>query len=162
MNDNLKPSRRRVFILWGALVALVALGFGVFAGVRYYRYRDDAKKLDAVNAYLDIFRNDTYGGATPEETLRLFVDALKAGDVELASKYFMPDDNGSREKWESIFRRVNERDGLAGIISIVERTSLADVFENSSAIFESRDAMGIVDVSIELVNNGKVWKIESL
>lgn len=31
---------------------------------------------------------DTYGGATPEETLKLFVEALEKKDYELASKYF--------------------------------------------------------------------------
>ena len=37
---------------------------------------------------------DTYGGATPEETLQLFVDALKAGDIELAAKYYIPEKQG--------------------------------------------------------------------
>ena len=30
---------------------------------------------------------DTYGGKTPEETLRLFVEALEKGDYDLASRY---------------------------------------------------------------------------
>jgi len=32
---------------------------------------------------------DTYGGKTPEETLNLFIEALKKEDLELASKYFV-------------------------------------------------------------------------
>lgn len=35
----------------------------------------------------DLQKNDTYGGKTPEETLDLYIQALKAGDIELASKY---------------------------------------------------------------------------
>ena len=34
--------------------------------------------MERYNAYMDIFRNDTYGGATPEETLQLFA-ALAPG-----------------------------------------------------------------------------------
>ena len=40
----------------------------------------------------ELYAQDIYGGETPEETLTLFIDALKAGDVELASKYFKLED----------------------------------------------------------------------
>ncbi len=39
---------------------------------RYYKNLEEA------------YKKDVYGGATPEETLNLFIDALKKGDVELA------------------------------------------------------------------------------
>jgi hypothetical protein len=35
------------------------------------------------------YKNDSYGGSTPEETLRLFIEALEAKDYDLASKYFV-------------------------------------------------------------------------
>ncbi len=38
--------------------------------------------------YKTALKNDTYGGKTPEETLKMFIEALKKEDVELASKYF--------------------------------------------------------------------------
>ncbi|MEK7143610.1 MAG: hypothetical protein AAB756_02155, partial [Patescibacteria group bacterium] len=38
----------------------------------------------------EVYKKDTYGGATPEETLALFIDALKKGDTDLAAKYFVP------------------------------------------------------------------------
>ena len=37
----------------------------------------------------EAYKKDEYGGATPEETLNLLIEALKAGDLELASKYFV-------------------------------------------------------------------------
>lgn len=37
---------------------------------------------------LEIQKADNYGGKTPEETLDLYIQALKAGDIELASKYY--------------------------------------------------------------------------
>ncbi len=35
------------------------------------------------------YRNDKYGGKTPEETFDMFIAALEKSDVELASKYFV-------------------------------------------------------------------------
>ncbi len=37
------------------------------------------------------YKNDPYGGATPEETLKLFIEALEKKDYTLASNYFIPE-----------------------------------------------------------------------
>jgi len=37
------------------------------------------------------YRQDTYGGKTPEETYDMFITALKNNDAELSSKYFRVD-----------------------------------------------------------------------
>ncbi len=51
----------------------------------YAEYAERAKKEE-----YEMLKNDTYGGKTPEETLKLFVDALKNKDAKLASKYYFP------------------------------------------------------------------------
>ena len=38
---------------------------------------------------LEAYKNDTYGGATPEETWGMFIAALEKGDTDLAAKYFI-------------------------------------------------------------------------
>ncbi|MEX2053272.1 MAG: hypothetical protein WD898_03545 [Candidatus Paceibacterota bacterium] len=43
------------------------------------------------------FRDDKFGGKTPEETFDLFIFALEKGDIELASKYFVLN---KQESWE--------------------------------------------------------------
>lgn len=73
------------------IVGIAALGGAVFYGVSWYQYRNSpeyAQKLE-YQKLLEAYKNDTYGGDTPEETLQLFIDALKVGDTELAAKYFM-------------------------------------------------------------------------
>lgn len=51
---------------------------------------------------------DVYGGATPEETLKLFTDALKKGDTELASKYFLIEDREEQKEYlDSVASRGN-------------------------------------------------------
>ena len=47
------------------------------------------KVLSGVENLKQAYREDTYGGATPEETLAMFIEAFKAGDLDLASKYFV-------------------------------------------------------------------------
>jgi hypothetical protein len=39
----------------------------------------------------EIAMQDTYGGETPQETLRLYIEAVEKGDYVLASKYFIGD-----------------------------------------------------------------------
>lgn len=41
-----------------------------------------------VQEELNKYKNDFDGGKTPEETLELFITALRAGDIEKASKYY--------------------------------------------------------------------------
>jgi hypothetical protein len=50
-----------------------------------YMQMQEKKAADLKAAY----QADTYGGATPEETLRLFVEALEKKDYVLASRYFV-------------------------------------------------------------------------
>jgi len=93
-----------IYRKWWFWVVLVALLAGAWWGGDYYewwrdtaRYRElnrDAasywQELEEQSAELeDAYRNDTYGGETPEETLELFVGALEAKDFELAAKYFV-------------------------------------------------------------------------
>ncbi|MDO8576372.1 MAG: hypothetical protein Q7R90_03585 [bacterium] len=37
------------------------------------------------------YKNDPYGGSTPEATLKLFIEALEKKDYTLASNYFIPE-----------------------------------------------------------------------
>lgn len=68
----------------GALFTLFV--WAAIDGPSFWRqYRID-KAIDALEAP---YRNDTYGGKTPEETFDMFLDALEKGDLELASKYFI-------------------------------------------------------------------------
>jgi len=53
-------------------------------------------KMQTEDAALEAqYRADNYGGATPEETLRLFVEALEKRDFELASKYFVVEEQAN-------------------------------------------------------------------
>lgn len=59
----------------------------------YELYQQSINEMEAA------LRADTYGGATPQETLDLFITALRGGDVELASRHFELKDGLSDPKW---------------------------------------------------------------
>ncbi len=61
-------------------------------GIERLRGEEQAiwEEYEAENeALADAYRNDVYGGSTPEKTLDLFIEALEAKNYELASKYFI-------------------------------------------------------------------------
>src|SRR3989344_4072391 len=97
--SHLIASRR--FYLSFLLIVLIVLGlyvvFRVFVGSDLYTKEKLQAQKEAydsfVNNYETVMRTDVYGGKTPEETLSLFIEALKTDDIELATKYFMFDTN---------------------------------------------------------------------
>src|SRR3990167_4899471 len=79
---------------WKKILLLVGVFAAAFAAGNTVKYYLDLWKADrAVKSFQSaidaIYKNDTYGGKTPEETFDLYLAALKKGDLELASKYFV-------------------------------------------------------------------------
>jgi len=60
------------------------------------------------------YKNDPYGGATPEATLKLFIEALEKKDYTLASNYFVPE---KRAEELNALPEAVKSGGVAGIIS---------------------------------------------
>ncbi len=58
---------------------------------QYYEALEYSRKVkEARKKEKQLLSQDHYGGKTPEETLKLFVDALKKKDAKLAAKYCLP------------------------------------------------------------------------
>lgn len=83
------------FAVWFVAIVVVALA-GLWALGDY----QERKNIEAFKAWVESTEQvaaefaarkaaDTYGGATPQETLRLYIEAVERGDYELASKYFV-------------------------------------------------------------------------
>ena len=147
-------------------LAVVILGIaGFFIWERYQGYGEYRNYKALEQRYIEAMTEDTYGGKTPQETLNLFIVALKAGDVELASKYFMLDDNLSREKWLKtlmIFKEQGVLDDMAK--DIEEKAQPINGDDKNDFAFELLNQDGIVGALIDMWFNtySKVWKIESL
>src|SRR3990167_4021988 len=106
-------------------------------------------------AYVEAMTADTYGGKTPQETLDLFVDALKKGDVELASKYFALNDNENsefyltRREYEVALYQVKLDGKLAELISVISMAkfdSKSDVFNTVSYVVYGTNGELMADI----------------
>lgn len=124
------------------------------------------KYLTWEEKYQEAMKNDTYGGKTPQETLDLFVEALRAEDVELASKYFVLNTNGEvDEKWTIYLSDMQKEDLLQSMARDIERdarplkASYKD--DDSFALFNDDGTVGVL-IDMEINKESGVWKIESL
>ncbi len=123
-------------------------------------------------AYEDAMRQDTYGGKTPEETLRMFIDALKKGDIDLASKYFMLETNEkspdylTRRKWKDVLSAARSSEKIGEVIQLLENAendpSSAINSEYSVFSMYDRDGKYVSDIDFRFNKFSNVWKIESL
>ncbi len=156
-----------------AIILVVAGGY--FVWDRYLSEAGKARRFaeeqmrvieKAEKEYIAAMTADTYGGKTPQETLDLFVAALEKGDIELASKYFLLDENLSREKWTARLNDIKDRKLLMAMISDLQRAVVdpdGSVNENDFGFVIYTDK-GLVGAHIDMQFNkySHIWKIESL
>ncbi len=108
------------------------------------------------------YQNDTYGGATPEETLQLFISALEAGDIELASKYFLPDEREEKLKFLNDVKNAQNLKLLSAELS--ENFTKKDFTGDGSSFifyFFNSENETELQVSFSSIPSG-VWKIIDL
>jgi len=78
-------------VRWIFVVVVVSMtiisAFG-YLGPRIYTYILEKRGEYYDRKRVEFYTNDTDGGKTPEETFDMFLDALKKGDIERASKYY--------------------------------------------------------------------------
>lgn len=113
---------RPIYKRWWFWVGLVILVLGTAYGLRVVtwnaQYESDHAEEFARGMAAQLFdyqakqlekqyREDTYGGDTPEETLRMFVEALEKKDFALAAKYYVP------EKQTAVLKLMTNEDGAA-------------------------------------------------
>src|SRR3989344_4434656 len=106
-----------------AIGAVVAVGLGALFFIQYLRDADDPEKQarEYMEALEKAYREDQYGGNTPEETLQLFIDALKKGDTDLAAKYFIIDE---QEKIREDLLGAKNSNNLENVIKRIESLKL--------------------------------------
>lgn len=156
------------------LAVMLAAGGGFFVWDRYFsevarlgREQEAQLKLyqEKEAAYIKAMTEDTYGGKTPKETLDLFVAALRAGDVELASKYFILDENLSKEKWSNLLKDIQSRGHLKKLSDDISMKAIAgDISSNNEFGYLLYNSDGTVGLQIDMRLNkySQLWKIESL
>jgi hypothetical protein len=169
---------RKYFI--GFSVIIILIGGGIFVWINYLspeakQARQMQKQYEAYQKweerYEQAMREDTYGGKTPEETLQMFIEALKKEDIELASKYFMLDTNENSDYFLqreprilgqlSDFKQQNKLDQLISYLANAKKSAdFTSSDEASYRIYENSQLVSVV--VLRLNKDSGVWKISSL
>lgn len=132
------------------------------------------------------YREDKYGGKTPEETYDMFLDALRKGDTTLASKYLVIE---KQDDWKKTLGEYKDNNLLANFVKELENTRKiwTKIEPSSDALFKNTisyeyKVLVAKDTTIEFEGNKlnvpagnytnetefelnthtKVWKISSL
>ncbi len=98
--ENQNPDAPRKSARWKfvfGLLGIIFLTLAILAGGKFYFFWRGTRAVQELAEALkraeeeDYQRAmaDTYGGKTPQETLRMYIDAVEKGDYELASRYFI-------------------------------------------------------------------------
>lgn len=101
---------------WVGVPVLILIALMVVLLLPGYKSWQLKRAYDKVE---ELYYTDNYGGATPEETYDLFIDALKDGDLELASKYFVL---GSQDNWLETLDKYQKSSYLPNFIKELENT----------------------------------------
>jgi hypothetical protein len=164
-----------------AIIAVVGSGFFVWnrylspqAKINRETQANYQKYLDWEEQYKKAMREDTYGGKTPQETLDLFVKALQAEDIELASKYFVLDTNEQPYNAENYLTRKKvvkalvdekQKDRLQYIADVVSRAIpdlSGSIHDGDYGFVVYEEGEILTEINMELNKYSNVWKIESL
>ena|SRR3989338_3085010 len=143
----------------GVMIAIVLVGGLVLLIMQYIRYRYSPeyrveKNLKEIEKQ---YAEDSYGGNTPEETLALFISALKAGDTDLAAKYFVLD---AQEQWREDLAVMKEKELLGEMIKDLERKKYKYSISDGQIGFDIANDQNEIALTI-LVGRGPntKWKI---
>lgn len=152
----MKFDKKTLLIIISFTVGTTVLWYGI----NYYRYLNSSEyQADQLwERLLEEERTDPYGGDTPEETMRLFIEAIEIKNTELAVKYFALEE---QEEWSQILGNLSD-ERLEATALFLGRAKLASADPNK-AFFTVVDSNNIVAEQIILVrkSNNK-WKIQEL
>ncbi len=130
------------------------------AVIDYYRTEEGlARHLKNLEA---AYRADTYGSTTPEGTLELFREALEAGDIELASKYFLVEEQDDYKTQLMQAYRDGVVDSYLAKTESLVKSEYSVNFPNKVYFYVTEDDE--VVYTLDMVKNPltEIWKIERI
>ena len=166
----MKPIYKKILKIVGIVLGIILIYYLAFtAKLLWDSYQWQKKTEQFEETMRKPYKEDIYGGKTPEETWSMFLDALKKGDIDLASKYY---DVEHQEKERSILLNIKEKKELDLLLSQLsnplqkdedtpdflkqdkERAYYYYIFEDPISKEKYRN-----DVNFYLNPYTKVWKI---
>ena len=150
------------------VVKLTSLGFifvvlavGIIYGIGYWKYQNNPeyRAEQKLKELEEKYAKDPYGGETPEETLRLFIDALKKGDTDSAAKYFILD---KQDEWKEDLAKIKEKNLLGEMIRDLENAKKYRSSGEEQVFFTSGNEAGEATANIDIIKVIHKWKIRGI
>ena len=167
-----KPKRKYWKFVVGFLAIIILAAGGFFVWEKYLSpmakinretQKNYEKYLEWQKNYEKAMKEDTYGGKTPEETLKMFIEALKKEDIELASKYFMLRSDGSTDpKWGEGLKKEKELNTIANIIAKSQLDPSHKSEQSAWFTVDNKEGMAEYTIILRFNKYSGIWKIESL
>ena len=151
-----KPKNRfwRFAMIFCATIIGILILYVVGAwGWQKYRYWRDMGKLRAYEEGIKKWQQedyetamaDIYGGKTPQETLRMYIDAVEKGDYELASKYFI----GDYQERELKSFKNSKSENIKNMLDILQKLEIVDLRKNLAEMYEEENKKNSLSESKE-------------
>lgn len=145
-------------------IGLVVLFFGLYliSPALFYKIKEKyivGQYLREVKTLEDGYKKNTYGGDTPEETLALFIEALKSGDADLAGKYFVPE---KEKEYREIVNNWKKNNKINDIVSIIENNQNVKINQDQAFITISEEGIAVITIILYKNKYSQKWLIESL
>jgi len=139
-------SKKRIYwaLIVVALITIAWWGWGRYQNEQIFsRFQVGGKKALTAEEFQKLadilpgkYKADTYGSTTPEGTLALFIDALKKGDADLASKYFIPEKQVEYKVGVQNWTKLNKNIRIADTLSRATETRINKDGTATMGIFE--------------------------
>ena len=160
--------KRFIFFTIFAIGFLVAGGWwwqtdGQYRGVSFVSGDPDISSPGEYARYYEAlkraYETDIYGGETPDETLALFIEALKKGDIDLASKYFVVE---KQEEMRGEFGIGKENNNIDFLIGFLENSKGSQINQNEYEFVVTEKEKIIMSFNLVLNTQTNKWKIYEL
>lgn len=155
-------------ILIVAFVGITALGY-YWPSIQEYRYELEVERfMREISAEKDriqgLEKADTFGGKTPEETFDMFLEALRNGDAELASKYYevTVQETALVGLQKELAEKGNLEMSIKYFTDVREGEKKCNEIDNEfgGCVFEKEETDGIKFISLGLNPVNSLWKID--
>ena len=162
-------NKKRSFVLIFILVIAILVG-GYYWWRNYRPYditvgwndvKNDADMLRYARSLVSAYKKDTIGFDTPEKTFDAFREALKAGDYELAAKYFVPEKQGEMLR---SFKTSSKNGFMDKQVELLYLSNKKVVLFDDQVRFRANDVENDYSFSYDLVKNSytNIWKMSEL
>ncbi|OGZ97033.1 MAG: hypothetical protein A3I44_06045 [Candidatus Sungbacteria bacterium RIFCSPLOWO2_02_FULL_51_17] len=141
-------------------IAIVGVAASYAVSVYQYAKSPEYRAEQDLKALQKRYAEDTYGGKTPEETLELFIAALKKEDIDLAVKYFVFD---KQEEWRDKLQKIKEGRQINLMVGDLSREKRKYTTFDDYVSFDVRNDKKelILTISFGQLPN-KLWKMTDL